>query len=127
MVDAERDRPAALEAAIALFDRAEYLAAHECLDELWEATEGPDADFYRGLIQAAIALHHFQEGNLEGAAKLYSGHRRFLAGYLPRHMGIDVERFLADMRAFLLPVLTRDPAGAPVEFPSARRPLLGAG
>ena len=122
-MSADPSRPVALEAAIALFDRASYLAAHECLEELWEATEGPDSDFYRGLIQAAIALHHFQEGNLEGAAKLYSGHRRFLAAYLPYHMGIDVERFLAEMRRTLAPVLARAP-GEAVPFPDRDRPRL---
>ena len=66
-------------AAVELFNDGKYLASHELFDELWEATESAGADFYKGLIQAAIALHHFQEGNLEGATKLYGGHRRFLA------------------------------------------------
>ena len=61
--------PPAFAAAIELFDGGRYLAAHELLEELWEETEGAEANFYKGLIQAAIALHHFREGNLEGAAR----------------------------------------------------------
>ena len=100
-----------------------YLDAHEELEELWEATHGPDADFYKGLLQAAIALHHFTEGNLDGTRKLYSGHRRYLAPYLPKHLGIDVAAFLADMQEFLRPVL-RAADGERVAFPFETRPLV---
>jgi predicted metal-dependent hydrolase len=120
------DRDATLRAGIELFDGGRYLAAHEVFEELWEATEGGEADFFKGLIQAAVALHHFQAGNLEGAAKLYSGHRRFLAPYRPLHAGLDIARFLREMQAFLGPVLERRP-GEAVPFPGDRRPRLAPG
>lgn len=114
-----REREATLRAAAGLFDDGRYLAAHELFEELWESTEGGEADFFKGLLQACIALHHFDAGNLEGASKLYSGHRRFLAGYQPAHAGISVTRFLEEMQAFLKPALAgRTPA------PGARRPRL---
>ena len=115
--------PPAFAAAIELFDGGRYLAAHELLEELWEETEGAEANFYKGLIQAAIALHHFREGNLEGAAQLFAGHRRYLARYLPRHRELDVEAFLADMQRFLRPVLDRR-AGEAVEFREDERPRI---
>lgn len=118
LADAERLRNAA-----ALFDAARYHEAHEKLDELWEATSGPDADFYKGLIQAAICLHHWQLGNLEGARKLYSGQRKFLAAYLPNHLGLDVQRFLDEMQLALAPLLRAAP-GARVPFEHERRPRL---
>jgi len=102
---------ATLRAAVSLFDGRQYLAAHELFEELWEATQGPNADFFKGCLQATIALHHLDEGNLEGAAKLYAGHRRFLAAYLPRHLGYDVAALIRDMQAFFAPVL-RGPLGA---------------
>jgi predicted metal-dependent hydrolase len=115
--------PAALERAfadgIALFDAGRYHDAHERFEELWLASEGPDSDFYKGLIQAAICLHHLQRGNLEGARKLYGDHRRYLGAYLPAHRGIDVAGFLAQMQAALAPALrarageTAALAGAP--------------
>jgi predicted metal-dependent hydrolase len=117
------ERDATLRAGIELFDSGRYLAAHELFEELWEATEGEDSDFYKGLVQAAIALRHYQTGNLEGAARLYSGHRRCLAAYLPEHRGVDVERFLADMQACLRPVLERRP-GEEVAFDEGRRPRV---
>ena len=117
------ERDATWTAAIECFDHGRYLAAHELFEELWESTEGAEADFFKGFVQAAIALHHFESGNLEGAAKLYSGHRRCLAAFVPGHAGVDVARFLADMQIFLRPVLERR-AGEPVPFPPAGRPLV---
>lgn len=112
-----------LRAALELFDAGHYHEAHEVLDELWEATSGPDADFYKGLIQAAICLHHWTEGNLEGARKLYSGHRKFLAAYLPAHLGLDVAALLAEMQRALAPVL-RARLDARVPFEHATRPRV---
>jgi uncharacterized protein len=117
------EREATLRAGIELFDAGRYLAAHELFEELWEETEGGEADFFKGLIQAAVALHHFQSGNLEGAAKLYSGHRRFLSPYLPIHAGLDVARFLREMQAFLGPVLEKRTSET-VPFPLEGRPRL---
>jgi hypothetical protein len=114
---------ATLQAGIELFDAGRYLAAHELFEELWEATEGSEADFFKGLLQAAVALHHFESGNLEGAARLYTGHRRCLAAYQPAHAGLDVTRFLADMQGFLRPVLDPTP-GESVPFPAHRRPRI---
>lgn len=117
------DHEATLRAGLELFDDGRYLAAHELFEELWEETEGPEADFFKGLIQAAIALHHFETGNLDGASKLYTGHRRCLSSYLPTHAGLDLERFLGDMQTFLRPVLERRP-GTRVAFERELRPRL---
>jgi predicted metal-dependent hydrolase len=112
-----------LDAAVECFNDGRYLASHELLEELWESTEGPDSAFYKGLIQAAIALHHVEKGNLEGAAKLFGGHRRFLAPYLPAHRGYDLAGFLRAMqecqRAAMSPA-----SGEPSAIDPARRPRL---
>ena len=94
-----------LEAGRKLFNAGDYHDAHEQIEQLWEATHDESSDFFKGLIQAAIALHHFRKGNLAGAKKLYSGHRRYLAPYLPTHLGLDVAAFLDEMQSFLRPVL----------------------
>lgn len=107
------------------FDAGRYHDAHEVLDAAWMQTEGPDADFLKGLIQAAICLYHFERDNLEGARKLYSGHRRLLAAYLPGHRGLDVEAFLTAMQACLRPVVRGRPGTEP-RFDPATRPRIGA-
>jgi len=115
-----------LERAAELFNAQAYHAAHEVLDELWERAAQVDSDFVKGLIQACIALHHAAAGNANGARKLYSGHRQYLGAYLPRHRGLDVARFLADMQAALAPIL-RAPPGREPPFDASLAPRLELG
>ncbi len=76
----------------------------------------------KGLIQASICMQHFQRGNIAGARKLYSGHRKLLGAYLPARGGIDLGALLADMQRALTPALrARDTTPA---FDSALRPRL---
>ena len=114
---------ALLHEGVQLFNDAEYLAAHEVLEELWESGFGESADFYKGLLQASIALHHFQHGNLDGARKLYRGHRRYLATYLPSHQGLAVAELLDDMQTFLQPVI-RAAADASIPFERESPPRM---
>jgi uncharacterized protein len=109
-----------LERAAALFNAAEYHAAHEVLDELWEDADPAESDFFKGLIQACIALHHYSAGNPDGARKLYSGHRQYLGSFLPRHRGLDVAAFLDAMQTCLAPLLRARPGAEPPFLPEGR-------
>jgi hypothetical protein len=123
MPGARHAGPGQLREVVSLFNAGRYDDAHEVLDDLWEATSGPDSDFYKGVLQACIAMHHYALGNIDGARKLYSGHRRYLAPYLPAHLGLDVAGLLAEMERALKPALTAPP-GADVAFESELRPRL---
>ena len=82
------------DAAIAEFEVAlgagRFFDAHEILERYWVGYRGPDRDFYRGLIQAAVALHHAQSGNVRGATSVAARARANLAPYAPVHVGVDV-------------------------------------
>ncbi len=117
---------AALRRAAELFNGGEYHEAHEVLDEQWDAAAQHDSDFFKGLIQACIALHHYQLGNPDGARKLYSGHRQYLGPYLPAHRGVDLTRFLAAMQASFAPLLRARPGSEP-PFDAGRAPRLEIG
>lgn len=112
-----------LRRGVALFNAGEYHAAHEEWEKVWIAGDSGDDDFWKGLIQAAIALHHFQRGELEGARKLYQGHRRYLANFMPEHRGLRVQELLGDLQLFLRPVV-RAAAGAEVEFDASAAPRI---
>jgi predicted metal-dependent hydrolase len=105
------DEAVHLARGVRLFNEGAYHAAHEEFERVWLSTEGADSDFYKGLIQAAICLHHLERGNLDGARGLYGGHRRLLAAYLPAHLGLDVAALLADMQRALGPALRGERAG----------------
>jgi len=100
----------------ALFNAGQYHAAHEEFERCWLSNEGADADFFKGLIQTCICLHHLQLDNAEGARKLYAGHRRLLGPFLPVHRGIDVAALLAEMQIALADALRAGP-GESVPFP----------
>jgi predicted metal-dependent hydrolase len=80
---------------IEFFNACEFFESHEAWEELWADEHGPARKFFQGLIQAAVALHHFGNGNLGGAKKLYYGAKGYLEPYRPRYLGLDLDAFLA--------------------------------
>ena len=54
-------------AGIELFNKCEFFEAHDVWEEVWAEYRGPSRTFYKGLIQVAVALHHFGNGNIRGA------------------------------------------------------------
>jgi predicted metal-dependent hydrolase len=83
---------------IRLFNEEEFFECHEVLEDLWQETLGKEKKFYQGLIQAAVALFHFGNENLGGARKLYEAMREKLDPYRPVFQGLDVDRFLGEMK-----------------------------
>lgn len=83
---------------IRLFNAGEYFQCHDVLEELWTETLGAERGFYQGLIQAAVALFHFENGNLGGARKMYHSARKYLEPYRPAYRGIDLDKLLTDMK-----------------------------
>lgn len=83
---------------IEYFNRGEYFDSHEVWEELWIGETGEDRRFYQGLIQAAVALYHLENGNAVGSRKLVDSSASYLQGYRPEHHGLDVDGFLAGVR-----------------------------
>ena len=84
---------------IAHFNACEFFEAHEVWEELWKSYSGELRLFYKGLIQAAVSLHHFGNGNIRGARKVYGSSRSYLEQYGPACMGLDLEKFLGEFDA----------------------------
>jgi predicted metal-dependent hydrolase len=80
---------------IRFFNECEFFEAHEAWEELWTEYRGPLRRYYQGLIQAAVALHHFGNGNIRGAKKVYLSSRSYLDDFRPACHGLDLEAFLA--------------------------------
>lgn len=84
-------------AGILFFNRRDYFDAHEVWESLWMDTAAPEKRFYQALIQAAVALYHFGNGNLRGAAKLYGSSRNYMEKFGSPFLGLDAARFWQDM------------------------------
>lgn len=81
-----------------LFNEEDFFESHEVLEELWSDTHDERRKFYQGLIQVAVGLLHFGNGNLGGARKLYHSSRTYLEPYLPSYEGIDLQKLLIELQ-----------------------------
>jgi predicted metal-dependent hydrolase len=93
---------------IEYFNECDFYESHEVWEELWTEYRGPARLFYQGLIQVAVALHHFGNGNIRGAKKLYHSSRKYLEAYRPHYLGLDLESFLAQFERCFASVLASD-------------------
>jgi uncharacterized protein len=84
-------------AGIVLFNRGDFFEAHEVWESLWMETFTPEKKFYQGLIQAAVGLLHFCNGNVAGAAKLYRSSRDYMNRYGTPFLGLDQNAFWGQM------------------------------
>jgi uncharacterized protein len=87
------------------FNRCDFFEAHESWEHLWTDYQGPSRKFYQGLIQVAVCLHHFGNGNLRGARKLYQSSRGYLQEYRPFYEGVDLEKLFAQLEVCCAPML----------------------
>ena len=86
-----------IDEGIALFNAGEFFACHDVLEDFWGELTCPEKSMFQGLIQAAVALHHFEEGNLGGARRMAGSCLRYLRPFVPSCGGIDVTRLLTDL------------------------------
>jgi predicted metal-dependent hydrolase len=111
-------------AGVVLFNRGDYFEAHEVWEDLWADSANPDRRFYQGLLQAAVGLLHFCNGNLRGAVKLYRSGLDYLAAFGRQHRGLDLDDFRGQMQRCFAELLAHDeppPGLAPDE---ERLPVL---
>lgn len=62
------------------FNGGRWFECHETLEDLWTGESGEVRDLYQGVLQVAVALHHWRNGNFGGAISLLKGG----TGYLRR-------------------------------------------
>jgi len=51
---------------ISLFNNAKFFDAHEALEDVWRAAPPENKKFLQGLVQVAVAFHHYSTGNRVG-------------------------------------------------------------
>ncbi len=87
-----------IDEGILLFNAGEFFQCHDVLEDFWGELTCPEKPMFQGLIQAAVALFHFEEGNLGGARKMFTSCRVYLSPFCPACGGIDIERLLAELQ-----------------------------
>jgi predicted metal-dependent hydrolase len=76
---------------LTLFNSTHFFEAHEVLEDVWRAAPEPERKFFQGLIQVAVALHHYSRGNQVGCRSLLERARRNLTPYPAGHRGVDLD------------------------------------
>ena len=109
---------------VACFNRRDYFAAHEAWEEIWMEVTGDARPFYQGLIQVAVCLHHFGNGNTRGARKLFHSSHRYLQTFRPRYRGIDLDRLLGELRHCCETILVGDEPPAQAVLEPGRIPRI---
>jgi uncharacterized protein len=82
---------------VELFNRADFFAAHEALEDVWRAAPVTEKKFLQGLIQVAVALHHHGHGNSAGARSVLRRALRNLSQYPEGFGGIHSKALLASI------------------------------
>ena len=85
-----------------LFNRGLYWEAHEAWEHQWVPDrKGPDAAFYKGLIQVAAGCLHYGRHNRRGAVNKWRSGAGYLRPYLPVHRGLKLGELVASVDGFL--------------------------
>jgi hypothetical protein len=87
---------------VELFNSGRYWDAHEAWEHEWMPDrKGPDARFYKGLIQVAAGCLHYRRRNRRGAVNKWTTGADYLRPYLPAHLGVAVAPLVSSVDGFL--------------------------
>ncbi len=111
-----------------------YYEGHDVLEHLWLRTDSDDANYFKGLIQAAGAFVHLQKQHArpnhpKDGRRLYPAVRLFrlaeknLGPYAPMRHRFDVAAFLGLLRRYVDAILAAEHTINPWSPDSA--PLIG--
>lgn len=81
---------AELQRGVALFNAGHFFDAHEVLEDVWRAAPDAEKKYLQGLVQVAVGLHHYTQGNLVGARSVLARAHRNLRGAPADFAGLDV-------------------------------------
>lgn len=84
---------------IELFNQGEFYDAHEELEHAWMEDKGPARDFYRAILQVAVAYYQIQRQNYRGAVKMFLRVRQWLNQLPNQCRGVDLAQLRQDAEA----------------------------
>jgi uncharacterized protein len=113
-----------IEEFIRLFNEREFFDAHEELESLWFETEGELKDFYKGLIQCAVAFVHLSRQNFRGAKKIYKTASAYLDRYPEDCEQINVAKLLKEFHAFFADVVPAAEESGSIDLDSLQPPVI---
>lgn len=86
------------ERGLELFNAREFYDCHDTIEEIWLQEASTEQPFLQGIIQAAVAFHHHQQGKLGAARSMLRLAIEKLQPYPEFHQGVAVHTLLKDLR-----------------------------
>jgi predicted metal-dependent hydrolase len=86
---------------IALFNQGKFFDAHEVLEDVWRAAPHEEKKIWQGLVQVAVALHHYSTGNRVGMRSVLVRAMKNLGGHPRDFHGVHVSRLLKSLAQWL--------------------------
>ena len=96
MKNCNESPPGQLLLAIRQFNAGLWYECHETLEEMWIGEAGEVREFFQGVLQVSVALHHWRNGNFGGAVSLLSGGAEHLSHVSAACMWVDVAQLISD-------------------------------
>jgi predicted metal-dependent hydrolase len=87
--------------AVEQFNQQDFYACHDTLEALWMESLEPDRTFYQGLLQMAVGLYHFHNGNQRGAMILLGEGMGRLQRYRPTYDHLNIDALLDQGQVWL--------------------------
>ncbi len=95
--------------AVQLFNEGDYFETHEELEDIWNDTSGEERLYYQAILQAAVGLHHYINGNWQGALSLNRNYKAKIDRLSFDHfMGLDIRLFVEQMDRCFAPLVAAE-------------------
>lgn len=85
---------------IALFNQQEFYDCHDVIEDMWLQESSDEQPFLQGLIQSAVAFHHYQLGKLGAARSMLRLAIQKLEEYPEIHRQVRLKQFLKALNAW---------------------------
>ena len=86
--------PPLLVRGVEQFNRGEFFARHETLEDLWNRERRPIRRLYQGILQVGVAMYQIQRCNHHGAVYMLTRGPNYLRPFAPLCQEVDVGRLL---------------------------------
>jgi hypothetical protein len=95
---------------IRLFNERAFYECHEAIEHEWHAERGEIRTLYQGILQIGVGFHHARNGNHRGAVLLLTDGIAKTVRFVPRCLGLDTARLVAESQACLDRIQALGPA-----------------
>lgn len=101
--------PEGVRQGIEMYNRGEYYACHEVLEDAWRAEPDEVRYLYQGILQIGVAFHHLGNQNWRGAVGLQQRGIKLVDRFTPCCQGVNTDRLAREARTCLATLLELGP------------------